>query len=155
LLKYIGKIAAVVAAAAGLTLLLMFLAGFFHRKVVTDQVKASVHDLSNVTLAAVRLIQKPRYETAVGTIKAVDEAAIASRLLARVIEVNVKAAQAVQRDDVLLRLDDKDLQARHKQAEAARESAKATFDNASAEYERAKRLLSTKAIALQEYDRAT
>jgi multidrug efflux pump subunit AcrA (membrane-fusion protein) len=102
--KTVGKIAAVVAAAASLTLLLMFLAGFFHRKVVADQVKASVHDPSNVTLAAVRLIQKPRYETAVGTIKAVHEASVASRLLARVVEVNVKAGQAVQPDDILLAL---------------------------------------------------
>lgn len=152
--KSVGKVAAVVAAAASLTLLLMFLAGFFHRKVAADQVKASVHELSNVTLAAVRLIQRPRYETAVGTIKAVHEAAVASRLLSRVVEVNVKAGQAVQRDDILLRLDDKDLQARHKQAEAAQESATATLENAIVEYERAKGLLSRKSIALQEFDRA-
>ena len=47
---------------------------------------------------------------------AVHEAAVASRLLARVDEVSVKAGQAVKQDDVLVRLDDKDLQARHKQA---------------------------------------
>src|SRR5262249_35155620 len=73
---------------------------------------------------------------------------------ARVVEVNVKASQAVQRDDILLRLEDRDLEARHKQAEAARESAKATLANASVEYERAKRLMSGKAISLQEFDRA-
>jgi RND family efflux transporter MFP subunit len=152
LLKNVGRIVAVVAAAASLTLLLMFLAGFFHQKVVAHQGK--VHDQSNAPLSAVRLIQKPRYETAVGTIKAVHEAAVASRLLSRVVEINAKASQPVQRDDVLLRLDDKELQARHKQAEAARASAKATLENASAEYERAKRLVSGRSIALQEFDRA-
>lgn len=151
LLKDVGKIVGVV---ASLTLLLMFLAGFFHRKVAADQVKASAHDLSNVTLAAVRLVEKPRYETAVGTIKAVHEAAVASRLLARVLEVNVKASQAVQQDDILLRLDDTDLLARHKQAEAARESAKAMLGNASTEYERAKRLVNGRSISVQEFDRA-
>jgi len=113
LVKNVGKIGAV---AAGLTLLLLFLAGAFHRRVATDQVKASGHDLKNVTVVAVRVINKPRHEAAVGTIKAVHEASVASRLLARVVEVNVKAGQAVQHDDILLRLDDADLLARHKQA---------------------------------------
>jgi len=84
----------------------------------------------------------------------VHEAAVASRLLARVVEVKVKAGQAVQQDDVLVRLDDKDLQARHKQAEAAFESAKASQENAVAEFARAKQLMTSKAIARQEYDRA-
>ena len=123
-LQSLGKFAAIIAATIGLVLLLMVLSGFFHRKVPTDPVRISQFDSSKTSVAEVRLIRKPRYETAVGTIKAVHEAAVASRLLARVVEVNVKAGQAVKRDDVLVRLDDKDLQARHKQAEATWESAK-------------------------------
>lgn len=149
--KYAGKIVAV---AASLTLLLLFLAGAFHRKVTGDQVKMSAHDPKNVTVATVRLIERPRHETAVGTIKAVHEASVASRLLARVVEVNVKAGQAVQFDDILLRLDDTELLARRKQAEAARESAKATLVNARVDHERAKRLISDRTIATQEFDRA-
>ncbi len=152
-LHSLGKIAAIVAATAGLVLLLMVLAGFFHRKVPVDSVKIVEFDPGKATIAEVRRIRKPRHEAAVGTIKAVHEAAVASRLLARVIEVKVKAGQAVQQDDVLIRLDDKDLQARHKQAEAALESAKASLENAVAEFARAKRLLASKALSQQEYDR--
>lgn len=153
-LQFIGKSVAILAASAGIVLLLMVLAGFFHRKVPTDSAKINNVDLSQTTVAEVRLIRQPRYESAVGTIKAVHETAVASRLLARVVEVNVKAGQAVQQDDVLVRLDDKDLQARHKQAEAALESANANQENAVAEFERAKRLLSKNAISQQDYDRA-
>lgn len=153
-LPALGKIAAIVAATVGLVLLLMVLAGFFHRKVPADPAKVPEIDFSKTSVVEVRLIRQPRYESAVGTIKAVHEAAVASRLLARVVEVNVKAGQAVQRDDVLVRLDDKDLQARHKQAESALESAKASQENAVAEFARAKRLMSSKSISQQEYDRA-
>jgi RND family efflux transporter MFP subunit len=60
----------------------------------------------------------------------------------------------VQRDDILLRLDDTDLLARHKQAEAARDIAKATLENASAEYKRAQRLGSGRAVSVEGFDRA-
>ena len=56
------------------------------------------------------------------------EAAVASKLLARVVEVNVTAGQAVSQGDVLVRLEDADLQARLKQAEAALTSAEAQHD---------------------------
>jgi RND family efflux transporter MFP subunit len=112
-------------------------------------------DASKIAVAEVRLIRKPRYETAVGTIKAVHEAALASRVLARVVEVNVKAGQAVQQGDVLIRLDDKDLHARLKQAEATWESAKAHLGNARLDLDRATQLLPGKAISRADYERAS
>ena len=54
-----------------------------------------------------------------GTIHAVHEISIGSKLLARVVEVNLKAGQKVQRGEVLLRLDDADLRAKLQQAKAA------------------------------------
>lgn len=153
-LHLIGKLAAMALTAIGLLVLLMVLAGFFHRKIPTERERSSPHDLSSVSLVDVRLIRKPRYETAVGTIKAVHEAAVASRLLARVVEVSVKAGQAVQRDDILVRLDDADLQARYKQAEAGLAAAKTNYDQAQLEYQRADRLVKSRSIAQEEYERA-
>jgi RND family efflux transporter MFP subunit len=146
--------AALALAIAGLTLLLMVLAGFFYHKIPAEHGKTPEYDLGKVELAEVRLIRKPRYEAAVGTIRAVHEAAVASRLLARVVEVKVKAGQAVSRDDILVRLDDADLQARHKQAEAALAAAKASSEQAQMEHERAQRLMRTHAIAQEAYERA-
>ena len=69
------------------------------------------------------------YERARG-MRAVHETAIASRILARVLEVNLKAGQAVKKDQVLLRLDDADLRARLQQAKAALTSAEAAHAQA-------------------------
>ena len=150
-----GKIAVIFAATIGLVLMLMALAGFFHRKFPTDLTRISDFDPNKTAVVEVRMIRKPRYETAVGSIKAAHEAAVASRLLARVIEVSVKAGQAVKRDDVLVRLDDVDLHARHKQAEATWEIAKANLGNAILEFDRAKQLWASNAISRADFDRAT
>src|SRR5262245_18808023 len=154
-LQSLAMIAAIVAATIGVTLFLMQLAGCFYPKVAAAEGKSSQSDLARTTLGDVCLIYKPRHESAVGTIKAVHEAAVASRLLARVIEVNVKAGQAVQRDDVLVRLDDNDLQARHKQVEATWESAKANLGNAVLDFDRARQLLPRASISPAEYYRAS
>lgn len=149
-----GKIVAISAACIGLVLLLMVLAGFFHRKIPIENAKGPQSDLSGANLAEVRTIRKPRYEAAVGTIRAVHEAAVASRLLARVVEVKVKAGQAVSQGDILARLDDADLQARYKQAESALAAAKTNYEQAQLEYKRAERLIKTQTIAQEEYERA-
>jgi RND family efflux transporter MFP subunit len=147
-------VAAIVVATIVVTLFLMVLAGCFYPKVAAAEGKSSQSDRARTTLAEVRLIYKPRHESAVGTIKAVHESAVASRLLARVIEVNVKAGQAVQRDDILVRLDDADLQARHQQAEAALAAAKTNHEHAQLEYNRAARLVKTQSVAQEEFERA-
>ena len=123
-LQTLGMIAAIVAATIGITLFLMVLAGGFYPKVATAEGKTSQFDLARTTLADVRMIRKPRYETAVGTIKAVHESAVAWRLLFRVVDVVENAGQAVQWEDILVWLDDEDLHARHNQAEAALAAAK-------------------------------
>jgi RND family efflux transporter MFP subunit len=112
-------------------------------------------DVSDRAIVAVRLVRRPRHETAIGTVKAVHEAAVASKLLARVTEVSVKAGQPVTRDQVLVRLDDSDLQARLRQAEAAVSAAKAVRDRAGTEYDRANRLRTSQAISREEFERAT
>ena len=55
-------------------------------------------------LAEARLIRVPAVESAVGTIRAVHETAVASKLLAKVREVNVQAGQAVRTGAVMVRL---------------------------------------------------
>jgi RND family efflux transporter MFP subunit len=153
-LQALGMIAVIVAATIGVALFLMALAGCFYPKVAAAEGRTSQVVAARTMLADVRLIHKPRYETAVGTIKAVHESAVASRLLARVVDVNVKAGQAVQRDDILLRLDDADLRARHQQAEAALAAAKTNLEQAQLEHNRAARLVKTQTIAQEEFERA-
>src|SRR4051812_4292352 len=93
----------------GVTVLLLWLAGKFAPKVSmqAERISASEDNASSI-VAGVRLVRRPLVETAVGTIRPVHETTIGAKLLARVVEVNLKAGQAVKAGDVLVRLDDKD-----------------------------------------------
>lgn len=152
--RFTGLLLLAVGMAAGLALLLLALAGVFRPKVPAENTPADRSPPTGLPLAEVRLVRRPRYESAVGTVRAVHEAAVASKLLAKVVEVRVKAGQAVTRDEVLVRLDDSDLQARLKQAEAALAAARATQERAEADYQRARQLIGSRAISRTEFDQA-
>jgi RND family efflux transporter MFP subunit len=140
--------------AAGVTVLLIWLAGKFAPKVSAQTGHAAVSaDGAPGFVAQARLIQIPRVETAVGTIRPVHETAVGARLLARVVEVNLKAGQVVNAGDVLVRLDDLDLQAKRRQAEAVLNAAQAARAQAEANLNRSAILLKSKAVSRQEYER--
>lgn len=134
-------------------LILAFLAGVWHRKVPPVPAVEPREALGGATVE-VRVLKVPQVETAVGTIKPVHEAGVASKLLAKVLDVRVRPGQAVAAGDLLVQLDDADLQARRKQAEAATEAAGAAYENARLEFERAQQLREQNAIAQAEVDRA-
>jgi RND family efflux transporter MFP subunit len=142
--------------AAGVTVSLLWLAGKFEPKVSADN--SAAHTATNQQLfdqvVPVRSISLPLTETAVGTIRAVHETTIGSKLLARVVEVNLKAGQKVQRGEVLVRLDDSDLRARLKQSQAALAAAQAAHAQAQADADRYESLLKSNAVSRQEYERA-
>jgi RND family efflux transporter MFP subunit len=79
---------------------------------------------------------------------------LASRLLARVTEVNVVAGQQVTRDEVLVRLEQADLQARRAQAESAVDQAKAALDQARTEESRLRAAFEKGGVAAIDMDRA-
>lgn len=138
--------------------LLMWLAGAFHRK-VDDTARAPGTSLSvgrpigTTQLATVRKIRVPRIESSVGTIRAVHESAVASKLLAKVVEVRVTAGQHVKEGEVLVRLDDADLVARLEQAQASANGSQAARDQAVIEHGRVRRLIEEQAAAAIEWDR--
>lgn len=141
--------------AVSVTLLLLWLAGKFEPKVLAQGERASAsEDNAPQVVAEVRLVRRPMVETAVGTIRPVHETAIGARLLARVVEVNLKAGQVVNAGDVLVRLDDVDLLARRRQAEAVVHAAEAAHALSEADAIRSANLLKSKAVSRQEDDRA-
>lgn len=133
--------------------LIMWLAGTFSPKV-----RATVGELGSTERensgrpVAVSLIRVPRIETSVGTIRAVHETKIGSKLLARVIEAPLKASQKVQEGEVLVRLDDVDLQAKLRQARAALKSAEATYAQALRDEKRHGELLKSNAVSRQGFE---
>lgn len=150
----IGRLAAMLVFAGGVVVLMLWLAGKFEPKVPVDALgsQAQAAEVQG-EVVPVRIRKLPLYESAVGSIRAVHETSVGSKLLARVVEVNLKAGQAVKEGDVLVRLDDGDLQARLQQAQAAVRAAAAAYDQAAAEEKRNAPLAKDRAISQQEYDR--
>ena len=155
LTPWIGRGVLLLGFAAGVVVIMFWLAGKFSPKVpvstTADQPEVSGVDGSVI---AVRVIPLPLSESAVGTIRAVHEVALGSKILARVVEVNVKAGQEVKADEILVRLDDTDLRAKFEQAKAAVTSIEAVRVQAAADEQRGASLLKSNAISRQEYDKA-
>jgi RND family efflux transporter MFP subunit len=155
LARWVGRGAILLGFAAGVVVIMLWLAGKFSPKVpvrtTADQPAASRVEGQVVS---VRVVPLPLSESAVGTIRAVHEIAIGSKLLARVIEVNLKAGQEVKAGDILVRLDDTDLRAKLEQAKAAATSIDAVHVQAAADEERGASLMKSNAISRQEYEKA-
>ena len=152
------KVATGLAFAVVVVLLLLWLGGAFHRKVedAAHEPGTSLlagRPIGEAQLITVQKIRVPRIESSVGSIRAVHEAAVASKLLAKVIEVRVTAGQRVQKGEVLVRLDDADLAARLEQAQATADGARAARDQAKIEQDRVQLLVQQGAAAKIEWDR--
>ena len=148
-----GRASGLLAFAVGVILLVLWLAGKFAPKVPekpTTPPSASADVQGHVE--PVRLVRLPLYESAVGTVRAVHETSIGSRLLARVMEVNLKAGQQVRTGDALVRLDDTDLRAKLQQATAAAASIEAVHAQAVVEEKRYAEMLLSNAVSRQEYE---
>ena len=142
---------------AVVVVLLLWLAGVFAPKVGTGEhgpAAVAGRPVGNTPLVAARLVKIPATEPAVGTVRAVHETSVASKLLAKVIAVNAQAGQAVRKGDVLARLDDEDLTARLRQADAAVAAATAARDQARIEYERVNGLYEQGNASQVEWERA-
>ena len=140
---------------AGVVLLMLWLAGGFAPKVLTGAAaEAPANPIGEGRAVAARLLRLPVVESAVGTIRAVHETSIGSKLLARVVDVNLKAGQKVQAGDVLLRLDDTDLRAKLQQAKAAVMALDATRSQAEGDEKRDAKLVISGAVSQQELEKA-
>jgi RND family efflux transporter MFP subunit len=150
-----GRLAVGAGFVAGVGLLLFWLAGGFAPKVSDSTTSRTALELTSAGKVAVaHLLRVPLVETAVGTIRPVHETTIGSKLMARVVEVRLRAGQSVASGEVLLRLDDSDLRAKLKQAEAALAAAEAGREQAKADAERSASLLKENAVSRQDYERA-
>jgi len=151
-----GRIAVFFGFSAVVALSILWLAGVFSPKVSEDvsssRTQATAEEKSRVV--PVRRVSWPRVESAMGTVRAVHETSIGSKLLARVVEVKLKAGAKVRTGDVLVRLDDSDLRAKLQQAEAAVSSAEAVRSQANADERRYAQLVKSRTVSRQEYDRA-
>ena len=88
----------------GVILLLLVLSGYFETKVATEEVPGLRSVPEGARFAIAEEVTQPRYESAIGAIEPVHEAKVASKILARVLEVNVSAGTRVSAGEVLVQL---------------------------------------------------
>ncbi|MCB9886401.1 MAG: efflux RND transporter periplasmic adaptor subunit [Planctomycetes bacterium] len=103
-------------------------------------------------------VEVPRFETAVGTVRAVRETSVAARVLGRVQRLTIeRAGQAVQQGEVLVELEASDLLALADQARAALLVAETRRDKARLDRDRSEALVQQGAAAPErlDTDRAT
>lgn len=152
--RSVGRWLLMLAGVAGVTLLLMVFAGYFHTKVdVKPNTRLRPAPIGS-QFAVVTVITQPRYESAIGAIKPVHEANVASKILARVLEVNVTAGKKVTAGEVLVKLSDDEQRSRVQQAEADRDSMVAQLQLAKSEVARARQLITSNSISQAEFDTA-
>jgi membrane fusion protein (multidrug efflux system) len=153
--EWTGRAALFLVLAGGVTVLILWLAGKFVPKISThnEPVLVNQHKPSDAVVK-VRSVRRPMVETAVGTIRPVQETTIGARLLASVVEVNLNAGKVVKAGDVLVRLDDTDLKARRRKADAVLNAAEAVRAQAELDVNRSDTLLKFKAVSRQENEQA-
>lgn len=96
---------------------------------------------------------KPAYIMA-GKVEAVERADVATKVSAKITEINVDVGSSVAAGDVLARFDMKELPAQADQARAGLEAADVGLDNAQLNYDRISQLYQSGAVSQQEYDSA-
>jgi RND family efflux transporter MFP subunit len=134
---------------------MLWLVGAFQPKIIADSPRSTARrPIGDATLVEVVARTLPVEESAVGTVQPVHRVEVASRLLARALEVNVVAGQRVAAGEVLVRLDDTDLIARRDQSESAVAQAQAVLDQARIEESRLRAGFERGAVSAIELDRA-
>jgi len=138
----------------GLVLLIAWLAGAFESKIAPGTPSASLPQLTDQPTDVVHEVTKDYIEEAIGTLKAASRTIISAKVLATIDAITVSAGEQVKEGDVLVKLDDKDLQARLKQAEQVLIAATATRKEAETSYARVKPLIAKNAATQVQLDEA-
>lgn len=152
--RVIGQTGIALSLMVGVTVSLFWLAGGFAPKLSPSM--PAPHSRGRQIqgqVVAVQTLDVPRVESAVGTIRAVHETTVGSKLMARVVAVNLKAGQKVRQGEILVQLDDADLQAKLEQSHAAVTAAEAAFSQALSDEARYSGLLKQNAVSRQEYEK--
>ena len=123
--------------------LILWLMGVLRTKILPGSVVSHAPATARPLTAAVRRLTLPRTISAVGSIRAIHPVTIASRIVGRVIWTNLEVGAALQKGQVIVRLDDRNLKAQLAQAQAAVRLARAELHQARINQRRDKTLLAT------------
>ncbi len=154
LLKW-KRILFVVSSLLAIVISIVWLSGGFEKKINID-------DMQSIELAATSgenqiTVEKkfgPAIEWVSGTLVSAMRTTVASRVLARVEGVYVRAGDDVSEGDDLVKLDSRDLQSRVEQVQQALQAAITKRNLARTELDRNERLLRESAVSKERYDQS-
>ncbi len=152
-MKLLKNLLVVVLGFTVLLVLLFWMMGVFNPGRVEPGLEAQKEqNLEGIETVTAHYKEMDQTAEAVGSIQSKSTTNIASKILATILTVNVSPGDAVQKGDLLITLDDRDLTARLQQAKNAVEAAKATLEKASRDRERYEALLKTQSVTQNAYD---
>ena len=131
---------------------LVWMQGGFHSKVPPGTTPLPTEKAEALKTVKAELSRTVGEVTVSGTVVSRDTANVAARIVGNVVELNADAGNRVQKDQVLLRLETKELNEKEAQAAAALESAKADLAKATADLDRYKGLLESGSVAQKDFD---
>ncbi len=151
-----SKLLGVILAVLGLVLMLLWMQGVLGGgKIAPGEVASGKKALQEPhTVEAVQRTTEMRWEEAVGTVKARREVVISPRIMGTILELPVKLGDTVEEDQLVCRLDDRDLRARLEQARSAVAGAESQYELASTDYRRYERLRKDQAVTQQQFENA-
>ena len=132
-----------------------WLSGSCEERVGSEPVEVTGERAALGAVAKVRGVTEPSVEWTSGEVASARHTALASRVLARIEDVRVRAGSAVDAGDVLVVLDARDLRARTGEMEGALRSAEARLDLAQRDHERTEELFRTGVSSQSRMDAAT
>lgn len=143
-------------ALAGLTALVLVIAwmsGWFHAKVPPGEVEGTTLDIAGRKWVYAEVLRTTESVDAVGTVQPRRKTLVASQILAAISRITVHAGEAVEKDQLLATLDDRELQAQLREAEAAVAGSQADLVTREHDYRRYKMMYEEKAVTKEDYDK--
>lgn len=141
--------------AAALFILLVivaWMANMFEDK-IEPELRTSAEHISANNFHKVEQVSYPLFESIPATIRAKQQTIISSRILARVVNVNVRAGDFVKKGDLLIELEKSDLQSRAAQAEEQIKAVTALRNEAETQFNRVQEMYQRQLVAVAELDR--
>ena len=150
---YIKKSARFVLPIAIIVVMMFWLTGAFSKdRIKPVKLDVKMRPAAGVSTCSVVSVLTPMISEAAGTIQPEYRMTISSRISANLLEMRVRAGQRVRKDELLARLDSRDIAARSAQAKETLRRAQATRDLAASDFQRDKPLMDKAVIPRSEFD---
>lgn len=139
-------------AIVGLLIMVAWMAGFFVEKIEPGLSNAGQADTAEAV--AVEAAEVTILEKVPASVEAAQATLISSRLLARIVAVEVRAGDSVKQGDLLLELENSDIRAQVQQAQASMRANTARLNEARQNLERVKELQAGGVMSVADLDKA-